>query len=141
MSESRTHVALVSEIVSYVGKRYAEHQPLMILTDAAGVATDAKPPRVNGFVPDVYAKAVGESFCIIGEAKTFRDVDREHSLSQLSAFAGHLAKFDSAVLILAVPLFSIGFARSIVRMLRLEEHGVVVECIHEGSTSLEDQHA
>src|SRR5262249_23124041 len=62
-----------------------------------------KPPRLEGFVPDVYAVDTPPSIAIIGEAKTVLDLHTEHSRRQLAAFLRFLRQQEHGVLVLGVP--------------------------------------
>ena len=103
MPESRDHLELVESIVAYVKKAWTTCEALAILTDLPALPAAARPPRIAGFIPDVYAADVPTTEVIIGEAKTVRDLDTEHARLQLRAFAAFLDQQARGTLIVAVP--------------------------------------
>ncbi len=81
-----------------------------------------KPPSILGYRPDFFAIS-RKGKCIIGEAKTPLDLISERSCGQIKAYIRYLYKKSlakkegtvKAVLIIAVPLASIGVARQVVK--------------------------
>ena len=81
-----------------------------------------KPPSILGYRPDFFAIS-RKGRCIIGEAKTPLDLISERSCGQIKAYIRYLYKKSltkkegtvKAVLIIAVPLASIGVARQVVK--------------------------
>lgn len=110
MSESRLHDQLVSVILEHVRRHYRD---FLIFDDRTAMSSH-KPPRVGGFVPDVYAVNVPTTRIVIGEAKTFRDLQTPHTDAQMRAFLDHLALSDQGTLIVAVPWMAVATARSLV---------------------------
>jgi hypothetical protein len=100
MSDSATHVELVHSILSFVNSNFSTTS-FVVLTDLAGSVN--KPPRINGFVPDVFAQDIPRTTVIIGEAKTSKDLETDHSRSQVEAFLRFLGAQSNAIFILAVP--------------------------------------
>ena len=83
-----------------------------------------KPMSIEGFRPDFSARR--NNFCIVGEAKTARDLASLRSREQITSYVRYLTRWScqkglrqatqrKAVLILAVPLASMGLARQMVR--------------------------
>ena len=62
-------------------------------------------------MPDVYATDVPTTRTLIGEAKTRRDLETDHSRQQIEAFLGHLAHTPNGIFVLSVPLAATATAR------------------------------
>jgi hypothetical protein len=103
VSESSYHLRLVERILLYVKESYHGLYSLALLHDMPAVIGAEKPPRVRGFVPDVYAVDAPLTTMIIGEAKTSQDLLTEHSLKQIGAFLSHLEGQKRGVFVLSVP--------------------------------------
>ncbi len=114
MAESLQHLQLVRAILDYIGREHREIGYLAVLHDLPGVLRGDKPPRIAGFVPDVYAVNVPSTMTIIGEAKTQRDLETEHSRAQVRAFIEFLSSKDKGVLVIAVPWQAVPRARAII---------------------------
>jgi hypothetical protein len=117
MAESTQHLQLLQRILDYVWLTFGELYSLSVLHDLPTTVGGEKPPRLGGFCPDVYATDVPVTTTIIGEAKTARDLETEHSRNQLTAFIAHLSSQSSGVLIVAVPWQSTGAAQRMLRQL------------------------
>lgn len=101
VAESIEHAKLIEIILKYVKKTYSGTQALIILDDRSQFIGSEKPPRINGFVPDVYVQDMPETFTLIGEAKTARDLESERSKLQIIAFCEYLSKCETATFILS----------------------------------------
>jgi hypothetical protein len=101
--ESRDHLELVQTIVSYVTSAWKTCAAMAILTDLPARPAASRPPRIAGYVPDVYAADVPTTQVIIGEAKTLDDLETEHARRQLWAFLEFLEQQKCGTLIVAVP--------------------------------------
>jgi hypothetical protein len=75
-----------------------------IFVDSIQASKDSRPPRIQGFVPDIYVVDVPTTFTIIGEAKTGSDLQSERSRKQIAAFLEFVAYRANGMFILAVPL-------------------------------------
>lgn len=114
MPESSQHLRLVEALVSYIEVRYKPLKSMIILCDLPSTVGGDRPPRVGGFVPDVYATDSPTTLTVIGEAKTAEDLVTAHSREQIEAFLDFLRYRKSGVLVLAVPCFSSATARIVV---------------------------
>ena len=113
MSESKEHLTLVDAIVRYIAREHGHISCLVILDDKLGRGQGAKPPRVGGFTPDVYAADAPTTTTIVGEAKTSGDLDNEHTRNQVGAFMEHLRYRTNSSFVLAVPWTAVAVARSL----------------------------
>ena len=121
MSESPQHLRLVRAILTYVGREFPDATALAVFDDTAVSASGERPPRINGYVPDVYAADVPPSMTIIGEAKTRRDLETARSREQIASFLHYLAHRPNGVFVLAVPITAVATARMIVASSRRRE--------------------
>lgn len=111
MSETLQHLELTKSIIGFVRERFSAEN-LALLTDLPG--SSDKPPRVYGYVPDVFAEDAPRTIVIIGEAKTVQDLTTDHSRAQLAEFVRFLAGQTKGIFILAVPWPVAALARQIV---------------------------
>lgn len=68
------------------------------------------PPIIGGNRPDVFARDIGASLSIIGEAKTPEDIDNQHTFDQLESFFDYLRVQPKAEFWMGVPWLSAGTA-------------------------------
>lgn len=113
MSDSPQHLALVNSILALVRKDFPPTK-FVVLSDLPGSID--KPPRINGFVPDVFAEDAPHTAVVIGEAKTVQDLQTAHSRLQIAAFLRFLAAQQNGVFVLAVPWTAKATARKIVEL-------------------------
>ena len=100
MSDSAQHLELVQSILVFVRENFSAAK-FAILSDLPG--SSSKPPRIHGFVPDVFAEDAPRTAVVIGEAKTISDLETPHSRLQIQAFLRFLAAQENATFVLAVP--------------------------------------
>ncbi len=111
MPESATHAGLVQAVIAFVPQELGALAEIAVREDAVRPTRGERPPRIGGFVPDVYATDVPTTRTVIGEAKTRADLETEHSRRQIAAFVHHLALTPGGVFVLAVPLAAGATAR------------------------------
>ena len=112
MPESVVHRELADRIVSYVSECFAHVPAFIVLSDRPGASVEL-PPRIGGFVPDVFAADVPTTFTVVGEAKTEEDLTTERSCRQVTAFLRFLASSPNGLFILAVPWRASAAARAL----------------------------
>src|SRR5687767_12395891 len=118
MAESLDHLGLVQLLLGYVERVYRPSYPVIVLHDMPGAIGGEKPPRINGFLPDIYAVDAPSSIVILGEAKTVSDLETDHSKRQISAFLTYVSQQHRGVLLLAVPWQASATARNLLRILQ-----------------------
>ncbi|RUV24883.1 MULTISPECIES: hypothetical protein [unclassified Mesorhizobium] len=119
MPESITHASLVQNLIAYVEHELGNLADIAVREDALRPIRGERPPRIEGFVPDVYATDVPTTTTFIGEAKTRRDLETEHSRKQISAFLSYLSKTPSGVFVLSVPPMTGATARRLLNEMSL----------------------
>lgn len=117
MGESINHVKLVHQIIAHV---YSIDPQAVILADTCLYESKERPPNIGGHVPDVYARIDLLRRTIIGEAKTRKDLENEHAMSQFRAYLSYCAVNPQTRLVLAVPWEMRGFVHNLFNRLRLE---------------------
>jgi hypothetical protein len=123
MTESSTHVLLVSELLQWVDHNIIPRDDLCILVDSLSSSPDSRPPPIGGKVPDVYVKSVGsDRLVLIGEAKTSLDVETEHTRDQFRDYLDHLKSQRVSILLIAVPWHKTRLVQSIVRRVQEEQN-------------------
>lgn len=114
MPESATHAELVRSIVAYAASELGPMTSIAVREDAVRPIRGEKPPRIGGYTPDVHAVDVPTTKTLVGEAKTQADLEREHTLRQVSSFLEYLALTPNGIFVLAVPLAARATARRLV---------------------------
>lgn len=117
MGESLKHVRLVQEIIDRV--KCIDPQAV-ILADTSIIADLNKPPKICGHIPDVYARIDMLRQTIIGEAKTQKDLENDHTMSQLQAFLTYCRVNPETRLVLAVPWMMRGFVHNLFNRMKEE---------------------
>jgi len=117
MPESAAHADLVQAVIAFAEFELGAIAEIAVRDDAVHSLRGERPPRIDGFTPDVHAVDVPTTRTLIGEAKTRADLETDHSLLQISAFLGYLAKTSGGLFVLAVPLTAGATARRLLRQL------------------------
>ena len=104
-SETIQHANLICQMEAWVRAKFSHHSYFSILTDnALYPGMDDRPPKIKGSIPDLYATDVPETFCVVGEAKTSKDLTSRRSQQQLSNFIDYLfVRPTNDFFVLAVP--------------------------------------
>jgi calcineurin-like phosphoesterase family protein len=141
MAESITHINYVKTIHEYVLKNFAEcinnYNVLVDLPDSC-----SKPNKMQeGYVPDLYFE--NEKILIIGEAKTTKDFEREHTYNQLDSYMMKCHKFkEKAYLIICVPwehyITAINYCNSKIRKNDLNLNVIVMNDIGDSVINEKD---
>lgn len=133
MSESSAHIALVNHLVHWVDSNTDWSKKAALLVSIPGAPAASQPPGVGSFIPDVFLKSEQAGFALIGEAKTVRDLEREHSRSQFVAYLQYLSTYPSSLLLVAVPWTCAAQARSLLQLLQRRHglSGVLVKVIDQ----------
>jgi hypothetical protein len=84
MSESIEHQNLVNMLIEYIINSELCRDTAYILMDLPTSNSNSKPPIVNGYRPDIYIET--SRIKIIGEAKTYSDAERKHSINQYKSY-------------------------------------------------------
>ena len=84
MSVSETHEKLVLKLIDWV-ENNADYLEITNLFSDTSINTSnyLKPPNIGGFIRDLYAHNLNQSFYVIGEAKTSIDLERPEQTNKL----------------------------------------------------------
>lgn len=104
MAESAVHANLVTALIAYADAELGGLANICVRDDAVRPLRGERPPRVNGYVPDLYATDVPTTATLIGEAKTKADLETDHTRKQIHAFLSYLAQTPNGIFVLSVPL-------------------------------------
>jgi len=118
MAESECHRRLTQALVRWVADDQLGGDPSLILVDDAFAGKRGFPPVIGGFRPDVYLAPGKSNVLVIGEAETAKDLERNHTVAQLSAFLGYCVSYPGALVVVAVPWYVVRCARSLLRHLQ-----------------------
>lgn len=134
MPESTQHLDLVRRLISYVNSNFSECRSLSIISDLPTSIGGERPPKIQGFAPDLFAIDVPATKTIIGEGKTRQDLETDHSRRQIGAFLYYLSRQPRGILIIAVPWQILGATQRMMRSLKSEsefEHSVEIIILDE----------
>jgi hypothetical protein len=126
MGESINHIQLVDDIYKWVSQSLFNGSGVSILVDRSESRAGERPPTINGFIPDLYVENAPNKLFVIGEAKTYKDLERKHSREQFEAFLNKCKAYDNSILVAAVPWDYVNLAKSILRNLKKK---VGAECV------------
>lgn len=118
MSQSDEHRLLVLQLSEALAAR---HPGICTVVDVQAAPGDAVPPMFSGHRPDLYARLPNSAALIIGEAKTPRDIDNEHTRSQIRSFIAHLDHTQGSRLILATTGKGANSAKTLLRFMQMED--------------------
>jgi hypothetical protein len=111
--ESFLHKSLVDLIVQWINNNSIGE--LIIYVDSDSSRFSGIPPRIDSFIPDVFAKGVRGIDILVGEAKSSqRDLESEHSDKQLTAYLKYCQNKPRSMVLLAVPLDLCNCAKSLI---------------------------
>ena len=127
MPESDQHRRLVRSLRQWIATKFFADDTGLILIDAADGKPLTKPPRIYGFVPDVFAR-IFDNGLVIGEAKTANDLQNRHTQAQFTAYLRRCAEDKGSLFVVAVPWRVERSAKNLLRNLqrRNELSGVEV---------------
>lgn len=114
MAESNQHRALVLRLERFAELLQAKTPYLIVKLDLPGSRWE-RPPKLEGFVPDLLAQTVPKAMTVIGEAKTERDLESEHSGRQIVGYLTYLLSSEYPAFVLSVPWTAAASARAVVR--------------------------
>ena len=117
MPESARHARLVQAIVAHAEHRLGKVTDILVREDALRPLRGERPPKLAGFMPDVYATDVPTTKTLVGEAKTAADLETKHSRAQIAAFLEYVAHTPGGLFVLAVPVAVKPRARWVLREL------------------------
>ncbi len=86
----------------WVAAEYFADDVGQILIDTADGKRFTRPPKLYGFIPDLYARLVDNGL-IIGEAKTAGDLQNRHTQEQFTAYLKRCAEDRGSLFVVAVP--------------------------------------
>lgn len=129
MPESAEHAELVGALVRFAEQELGPIATLAVRDDAVRPVRGERPPRIGGYVPDLFATDVPTTRTLIGEAKTQRDLERDHSRRQISAFLDHLSRTPNGVFVLSVSLVAGVTARRLLAELQAPLAGALTRTV------------
>ena len=124
MSQSKAHRNLIKGTVDALGSRYTNISMLVDLQENPG---DEVPPKIGGFIPDIYVTRKQGHSIIIAEAKTDGDIDNRHTRDQAISFIKHLNRRKAGIFILSVTGYKADRAKTVLHFIRKEFQVVSTE--------------
>lgn len=118
MGETAVHAGLVNALIVYAEIELGQRSNLCLRNDAVRPVRGERPPRINGYVPDLYATDVPTTTTLIGEAKTKADLETDHTRVQIQAFLDYLSQTPNGIFVLSVPLSAAATARRLLLQLK-----------------------
>jgi hypothetical protein len=118
MGETALHAGLVEALIAYAETEFGGLANLALRDDAVRPIRGERPPRINGYVPDLFATDVPTTATLIGEAKTKADLETDHTRTQIHAFLAYLSQTPNGIFVLSVPLSATATARRLLSQLK-----------------------
>jgi len=114
--ESHLHKSLVKIIERWIRSYSSEEMTVYVDSeDSLGNI----PPKIDIFIPDIFAKEIYNKYVIIGEAKSSqRDLESDHSEKQIVAYLKYCKNKPNSIVVLAVPFNILNCARSLVKAIK-----------------------
>lgn len=135
MSVSLDHELMVLHLIHWLDQNNEQFHPQTVSTECSLYPKcKTAPPTINGHRPDLYVVSkLREISCLIGEAKTTRDLETYRTEIQLRSFVRHLVELGSGHIVLGVTWNNIANARSLLRKIISNESAndvsaLVVDC-------------
>lgn len=129
MVETATHARLVARILDWVAETHRDRD-LCSYSDVSSDDPQSMPPRIYGFVPDVFARTLEDDLVIVGEAKRSSDWEVRRTRDQLAAFLRFLEGKRGAMLVVATEWSRIATAESVVSLLVRERGASRVRTVY-----------
>lgn len=129
MPESYVHAELICALERWIEATPSIHGKAVSLVANSLATKHSQPPNVLGSVPDVFLHCAHESFALIGEAKTPRDLETQRSKAQFLNYLEFLKGYDRGILLVAVPWFATNQAKGLMRVMRRKVHAENVQIV------------
>jgi len=117
MAESTNHARLVEVLADFAKDSFQACGHYALYVDKVSLDRQECPPYVEGHVPDLLIRDVPQTRIMIGEAKTTKDLESEHSQLQIRAFLKYLQNTPNSSFVLCVPLAARATARTILKQI------------------------
>ena len=127
MGISDAHIFLVKSMATWISANLLDNDEGYILIDLPSSPVTCKPPTINKYVPDLFVARTRAGTTIVGEAKTASDLERRHSIDQITAFMTYCETHAPSLFVLAIPWYSVPLARSLIRYIRTKEGLVSIQ--------------
>lgn len=120
MVESILHKFFVKTIKEWILSFCSEE--MIILCDSENsFFSKNSPPKIDSYIPDVFAFGRISKKTIIGEAKTSQiDLESEHTERQIIAFLKYCLKKKDSIFVLVVPLYLVNCSKSLLSSLKVK---------------------
>lgn len=135
MSVSLDHELMVLHLIHWLDEMEVPFHPQTLSTECSLYSKiRTAPPTINGHRPDLFAVSkASESSCLIGEAKTTKDLETYRTELQLRSFVRYLNEIGHGYLVLGVTWNIVPSARSLLRKIISAEGAtdiapIVVDC-------------
>ena len=112
---------MVAILHGYISDRFCEGHRERVFTDSVSSESRARPPTIEGYVPDAYVMLNEQGRVVIGEAKSMRDLENSHTEAQVTAFLRRCDMGKGSALVLAVPWPIERLAKAILTNFRVRE--------------------
>jgi hypothetical protein len=120
MVESILHKFFVKTIKEWILSFCSEEMIILCDSENSFLSKDI-PPKIDSYIPDVFAFGRISKKFIIGEAKTSQiDLESEHTERQIIAYLKYCLKKKDSIFVLVVPLYLVNCGKSLLSYLKVE---------------------
>jgi len=107
---------MVLHLIHWLDSGELDFRPQLISTECSLYPKiSIAPPTIHDRRPDLFAMSKNPGCCLIGEAKTTKDLDTDRTESQLRAFVRHLMEVGKGYIVLGVTWNNMPTAKSMLR--------------------------
>ncbi len=118
MPESQVHINLVNDLVFWISENHLNGDHHLVLADRPQTMGSQKPPRIDGYCPDAFARNTKSYELILGEAKTSWDLESLHTERQIGSFLKFCSISNSSLFVFAVPWHMARFGKNLLRQIQ-----------------------
>jgi len=115
MAESFLHIKLVEALERSISDIIPNVDKACVFLDHPLRNQGYAIPFCYGFKPDLYALSDSSKIIVIGEAKTYKDLQSKHTKAQILSFLKKCREYEISFFIMAVPWDMVPYALSLVR--------------------------
>lgn len=130
-SEYVEHMEMVAMLKNYIAVKHGQLNDLAVYVDDFSRPED-KPPRIDGVLPDVYARRLLHDVTVIGEAKCASSINSKRTMRQITAFFRYLSAVGGSYFYLAVPWMAKPAASRLMREMQVIHKGVIARMLVHG---------
>lgn len=129
MPESAFHIYLVEHMASWIRNNFLSGENGSILIDHPESSPHNKPPQIGNYIPDLFVYRTVHYGIILGEAKTFYDIENKHTEDQIKTFLKYLVQIENGIFVFTIPWQMSRFAKNYLKYLQKQTGAMTVNIV------------